>query len=122
MVFRGFECFGCPVKCAKAGRLLEASFHGISTHSCHIRHGSFYFGRPKHIMWQAWPRHFGTVGAILAAWGRPGGPSEQQERHIGVQNNIFVVEDDLGPHAESFLASDGLTVFVSGLFPGHLLH
>ena len=37
-----------------------------------------------------WCLHFTILGAILSAWGRPGGPWEQQERHVGFQRQIFI--------------------------------
>jgi len=48
------------------------------------------------------------LGAILASWGHPGRPWEQQEGHVGIQGRIF---SDfgmiLGPHFESFSGTEG---------------
>ena len=46
-------------------------------------------GYANPIIWQAWRLHFGTMGAILAAWGHLGGPWEQQEGHVGVRNQMM---------------------------------
>ena len=50
--------------------------------------------------------------ATFAGWGHPGGPSEQQEGHMGVKNHIcndcWMIS---GPRFESFLGSYGLNSF-----------
>ena len=59
--------------------------------------------------WQAWCLRSGTLGAILAAWGHLGEPWEQQEGHVGVQNqNLKVAGMILGPHFERLLGPDVL--------------
>ena len=63
---------------------------------------------PKTMIWEAWCFHFGILGAILASWGHPGRPCEQQEGHVGIHGRIFsdfgVI---LGPHFESFSGAEG---------------
>ena len=56
--------------------------------SRHFGHGYYYFGCPKPFVWQAWCLHFSTFGSILAARGHHWGPWEQQEGHLGVQNQV----------------------------------
>ena len=58
----------------------------------------------------------------MSAERHPGGPWEQQERHVRVWKQIF--NDfvmSVGPESESCLRSVTFCVF-SGLLPGHLLH
>ena len=112
-----FGCFGFAVKCAEESWLLEIGFYSIFAHSCYLGHGNCVFGYPKAIIWQAWCLHFTILGAILSAWGRPGGLWEQQERHVGFWRQIF---SDfgmiLGAHFERFLGLDGSnSVFLLGL-------
>ena len=53
---------------------------------------------------------FCRLGAILAARGHLGGPWEQQEGQVGVQNQVFMIfEMILGLHFEVLLGSDGLS-------------
>ena len=47
-------------------------------------------------------------GTILAPWGHPGGPWEQQEEHVDIWNQIFNLEMIVGLHFDSVLRSDGL--------------
>ena len=59
-----------------------------------------------------WCLHFGSLMAMLAAWGHPGGPSEQQGGHCCDLGMI------LGPHFESVLVSDVLnSIFCFRLVP-----
>ena len=95
----GFEFLCFPVKCAEAGWLLEFFLLGILTYSSYFGHGYCYLGCPKRIIWQACCLHFGTLGAILAAWGQAGGPSEQQEGHVGGQSQVV---SDVGIVLDSF--------------------
>ena len=74
------------------------------------------FGRPDASIFRTW-------GSFLSAWGHPGGPSEQQEGHVGTQNQTFIdFRVILGPQFDSFLGLDRLIcVFVWSLFPCHIL-
>ena len=83
---------GFPVKCAEADWLLEVSFAlaskirivplvtGIACLG--IQNGSF--GEPG-------ASTLVPCGPFLAACGRPEGPSDQQEGHVGVQNHMFSI-------------------------------
>ena len=102
--FLGVSSFSVPVKCAEAGCVLEVSFPRIFTYSCYFGRGYCYFGTPKRLIWKAWCQlggHF-PLGDTL-------GPSEQQERNVGTQNDICIDFGMIsGSHFESFSGSDGL--------------
>ena len=73
-------------------------------------------------MWRGWRFHFGTLGAILAAWGHPGGPSEQQEGQVGVHKYMCVDFAVIwGPHFERFLFSEEFDFVFRSLFRIELL-
>ena len=92
-----FVCF--QLNCADAGWLLEVSFQSMF-------HIAVTLGVHIAIIWKAWCLHFGIPSTILAAWGHPGTPWEQQEGRVGVQNQIVIdLVMILGLHFESFLGS-----------------
>ena len=85
MVFRHFELVGFPVKCVEAGWLPKRiMFAGLAVFLIAVP-----FGFPKRIICRTCCLHFGTLGAILTAWGHPGGPSEQQGAHVELPNLIY---------------------------------
>ena len=79
LVFRCFEFFGFPVKCAEAGWRLEVSFHGIFTHSCYFGHRYCYFGVQS--------LSFGWPGRLGARWENIGAAG----RTRAVRKQIFLV-------------------------------
>ena len=88
----------------RGNKLASGSWpYGMFTHSRHFGHGYYDFRYPKAIIWQTWCFYLTILGAVVSAWGRSGGPWEQQERHVGLRAQI--VSDFgaiLGPHFESF--------------------
>ena len=81
-----FECFGFPVKCAKASCFLLVVFYGFSTCGCYLAHEFYYFECPKpiHLTGLVPPSshpddHFVSLRT----------PERTMEGHMGAQNQIL---------------------------------
>ena len=74
----------------------QSIFMSESGNCNHLWCLKLWFGRPGASI-------LAPLEVILASWGHPGRPWEQQEGHVGIQGRIFIdFGMILGPHFELF--------------------